>query len=330
MATAHLHMVKLSVAIVIGLAFAAPLLAGPTPFSKSGLHGSRFATYGSTGARISSNGWPTIHTNTPALGISYNWEYPFFLSPHRMGWGGHLTIWDGYSPNIPFYWNNSPWFWPRSYVGPPLVEIARRVDPALLSQRPDPPPPPEPPTLQELAHRALMERDYETASLLFAEIGEKLRQTAAAKGEGAATAFPEDLFRALALAGARHFEEATEMLLQFQRAGGPVDSQSSIRFLGSPTEMRRIVNNSVAWAHSRNAPQAWRLVAFLMDAEGRGDQAERMRDRAVLLEKGASSPGSQSPTESVLGPAWYHMPAPPDTARGSAPEGEVDPAPSKP
>ena len=46
------------------------------------------------------------------------------------------------------------------------------------------------------------------------------------------------------------------------------------------TEMRRIVTRAVAHAHRVDRPDAWFMVAVLMQAEGRDDLARRMLERA--------------------------------------------------
>ena len=80
--------------------------------------------------------------------------------------------------------------------------------------------------------------------------------------------------------------------------------------LGSASEARDLVLASVKFANEAQTPQAWRLVARLMQAEGREEQAQRMLLRATEIERSAASkqPKPASP------PA---IPAPPTPAKQS-------------
>jgi len=89
----------------------------------------------------------------------------------------------------------------------------------------------------------------------------------------------------LALAGARHFDEAAEVFAHaYEIEPGlfdePLDGRGAI---GSSMEMRRIVLGAVKYAHEVNTALAWKMVGYLMQAEGRKDQARNMFERAAEL-----------------------------------------------
>lgn len=274
-----------------------------------------YAQAGATGSRTSP---PTVYTNTPMIGIYYGWTYPYYITPYgppRDGfpawWYGYPGYWPRSTPGTPFLWTDIPWYWPRSYEGPPLVEIARRVDPALLNLPAVPaPPPPPPPTQSQLARAALESRDYQRAALIYARLAEETRQDESASAQARQIDRTADRLQALALAGARQFAPAAELIDRAEREDPRPTDIRAADFIASTTEMRRIVNSAVAWAHEENSPRAWRLVAFLMEAEGRAEPAARMRERALLLERPPRPLTPPGPAQPPPGPAGYSMPTP--------------------
>lgn len=307
--------------------FVAPCVAPAGPAASSAPSGSAtgLSTYGRPATVMGPTGWPTVYTNTQSLGICYGWGFPYYPSPYScrpdpyVGWGpgcfggpGYAPYWPRLSPGTPFLWTNSPCYWPRTYDGPPLVEIARRVDPALLNLPTVPaPPPPKPPTLQEMAQAAMAARDYQRAALIYARLGEEQRTHESNEVQPQSIDRTAEFMRALALSGARLFSEAASLLAQTTRGDPNPPMVDAAALIPTASEMRRIITSAVAWAHSENTPDAWRLVAFLMASEGRIANAERMLERADSLERPA--PGTRpSPIEAqpVPGPAGYSMPAP--------------------
>lgn len=257
---------------------------------------------------------PTVYTNVPRLGVHYHWEYPSYLYP-----GGPAGNWYGYPTYTypyghPFLWNDDPIYWPRTYRGAPLVEIARRVDPELLgeSQRATQPPPP-PPTLEELAVRSLRRGDFPLAATQFARLAlERSENDWPSAPDQLGAPVARELWT-LALAGARQFEEAALLLEQFERAAPIVPTVNGAAMTGSTERMRTIVTTAVTWAHANPSPRAWRLVAFLMDLDNRPAPAARMRQRADELEASpltAATPPADNARPRPAGPARYWMPRP--------------------
>lgn len=286
-------------------------------------------SYGRQTGPVSQAGWPTVYTNTPQIGIYYGWTYPYYITPYGPSVDGFPAWWFGYpgywprtGPGTPFLWTDIPWYWPRSYEGPPLVEIARRVDPALLNLPSVPaPPPPPPPTQAQLAQAAMESRDYPRAALIYARLAEETRQDETASAQERAIDRTADRLQALALAGARQFAVAAELLARAEREDPRPTEIRATGLISSSAEMRRIVNSAVAWAHEDNSPSAWRLVAFLMEVEGRVEPASRMRERALLLEQPSRPATAPPPAPTSPGPANYSMPVPepPPESQPSAP-----------
>lgn len=310
----------LTSAASLTLMVAAPAAgAGPSSNSTAATTSTNLQIYGRQGVRVGAAGWPTVYTNTQTLGIYYGWTYPYYISPYGYRpdglpfWEpGYAPYWPRSTPGVPFLWNDAPWYWPRSYDGPPLVEIARRVDPALLNLPAVPaPPPPRAPTPEEMARASLEARDYERAALIYARLAEEQRAHESSSAPQQVVDRSADQMQALALAGARQFSQAAELLalarLQDPNAA-PIDGAE---FIASASEMRRIVTGAVAWAHTENSPNAWRLVAFLMEIEGRAGPAQRMLERAESLEAPApKQPAARSDAQPAPGPARYSIPEP--------------------
>lgn len=269
-------------------------------------------------------GWPTVRTPLPRIGIQYAWDSPFCPGLNL----GYDAIWQGYpshttyyGPGAPIAWVDCPCYWPGFYGQPPLVEVSRRVDPALLPQQPERPAPPEPPTLEQLAQRALRDGAYADAAAMYARLVLEAGASNidADQGLGVERALL-DLWT-LALCGDRKFEEAALLLARREQQSPVAAPPMGAALLGSPLEMHNLVSSAVAWAHRARTPQAWRLVAFLMELDGRPDNAAAMRQRAADLEHSATgvAPASTPPVDAPAdpadnpdsrGPARYFMPRP--------------------
>jgi hypothetical protein len=90
---------------------------------------------------------------------------------------------------------------------------------------------------------------------------------------------------AVALLETKHFDDAAAMFRQVYRtdpglASEPIDALD----LGiDESDLRRMVNSSVTYAHRVNSASSWLTVAALMQAEGRKAQAKDMLGRAEKL-----------------------------------------------
>jgi hypothetical protein len=90
---------------------------------------------------------------------------------------------------------------------------------------------------------------------------------------------------AMALLKGKHFDDAAAMFRQVYRtdpglANEPIDALD----LGiDESDLRRMVNSSVLYAHRANSASSWLTVAVLMQAEGRKAQAKDMLARAEKL-----------------------------------------------
>ncbi len=304
--------------------FSYPAYGFGYPFGFGYSPGLGFATTGQSGVLVNRNGWPTIYSDAPSIGVFYDNNPPYYYTPpYSPGVSGRSPWWYGdppsygrrYSPGTPLIFNDSPWYWPRTYEGPPLIEVARRTDPALAGQasRTSGAAPPPPPTQAELGAQALKAGEYERAAGIFARLASERRDQ---ESSGATLSAPDrsaDRLRVLALVGARQFDEAVAALLFAEREEPGAKPLNGLNLLAAPTEMRRLVNGAVTYANRTNTPDAWRLVAFLMDAEQRPKPAARMRQRADSLENPSSTSNRSPPTSSPepRGPARFSMPGPP-------------------
>lgn len=260
------------------------------------------------------NGRYVIHTPQPRLGINLSTKrstayYPFAhygvdlngLPPYYLGYPpyygpGAYALWSSYS-NYAFNtaeFAARPWYWRQPFGGPPLLEIARRIDPALvnmpapksgalplyLSAQPTTPAPPP----VDAAIVALANRNYERAAELFMyRAGERNALEADdASMQPDRTALR---LRALALAGLGHYADAAKAFARAYAEDSSLrdDPMRGARLIGNRTELRRIVNGAVSFAYQSDSPDAWRMVATLMQAQGREQLAQQMLNRANVL-----------------------------------------------
>lgn len=264
---------------------------------------------------------PTVHSPLPQLGINYG--YSVFWGPYigngvyittgrtslQIGPGGP---WSGYGwwpfvqvdgvaqpgpsfgldwvpvdPNIGF--TSTARYWPGRIFGPPMVEIDRRIDPSRASlpatSPPEPAPPPPPPTVQQLALEALRAGDFERADSLFERVTaeqDDLERTAEVRPLPDRRAHR---LRAITLAALRRFDEAADLLNRAHAADPSLADQplDPAMIRGGSTQLRRLVTSAVQFAERERSPAAWRLVGYLMLAEGRPRVAESMFERAEAL-----------------------------------------------
>ncbi len=270
-------------------------------------------------------GHPVVHTPLPPIGINLDASrsgsyYPavnplyrrgeegwYFGYPPYYGPGYRARSYGGYHSNngvIQLDYSAQPFYWPQQYAGPPLFEVARRVDPALLDLPPNTEPgaAPQAPAQQpvDLALQAFDEEEY----LVAAQILDRRHSERVAQEMRTGSSAPdrsELRGAALAYAAAGEFAEAVD---RFDRA---YEEQPSLKddplngpgLIGSRSSMRGIVTRAVRAANAEPSPEAWRLVGYLMLCEGRPSYAERMFERASALERvlqrqNPAIPGGQS------------------------------------
>lgn len=188
------------------------------------------------------------------------------------GWGYPCFGFDGYGWGYGSYWGY------RTYQGPPLLEIVRRVDPAAAGTEGMPLPP-----LPDQGLVALVNRDYPRAVVIFAQ-----RFADESKAS-------DRRLQALSLIGARRFAEGAKLMREAYEAEAslaevPLDGGTMVR--GS-MEWRRLVTAMVRFAHRENSADAWFTVGVLMQAEGRHDWARRMFERSEDRRERSDSKGSE-------------------------------------
>lgn len=94
------------------------------------------------------------------------------------------------------------------------------------------------------------------------------------------------LLQGLALAVAGQFKLSEQAMLRAIAEDPSVRDRaaSGASVLGSSLAMRAVVNRAVPWAHRAQTGSAWRLVAELMEFDGRPSDAQRMRERAAEID----------------------------------------------
>ncbi len=248
---------------------------------------------------------PTVYTRIPQIGVWSPSDPGFFYSyggGFAFAAGGYPIWYWGYPSNWTFFTGPTVLYFNRAALPPPMIEITRRIDPdtqrmtPVLPESMAPPPPPADEGLE-----ALRAQDFERAITVY----ERRHQERLTQEASAPAAPPPDRralrLLGLALAGAGRFDEAAEVLDRAQKEDSGLDSQpiDGTEALGSQSEMRRIVLAAVRHAQRVEKPAAWRLVARLMQAEGRDVQAQRMFERAADLERSASGAPPSTPPAST-------------------------------
>jgi hypothetical protein len=174
------------------------------------------------------------------------------------------------------------WFW-RDFSddGIPLIETVRREDPALVEAIIGPTmPDPDPALITLRAGR------YLDAAAEF--LRRHHRRLDAEQSTTIGTPIPDRSalrLHGLALAGARDFPAAAAAFAEAHAeddllGADPIDAA---RIMPSLSEMRRIVIDAVQFAHRTNTPDAWALVGYLMQAQGRHNEARAMLARAESM-----------------------------------------------
>ena len=196
-------------------------------------------------------------------------------------------------------YRSDPIYWRKTYVGPPLHEVARRLDPGasaaavpaapsglLVAPAPDP------------ALAALAAREYERAARL---LERREVETVELEKMGALAVDRSVMrLRALALLADGRPVEAQGLLSRalVEDPGlrsRPFDAAES---LGSVKALRDLVLKAVVHARRESSAPAWEMVATLMELEGRPEIAETVRRRArAEAEKNAAGSPSVAPKD---------------------------------
>lgn len=239
-----------------------------------------------TGARGTAT--PVIHTTGTTIGgtrlrAGYHFVESEFGSGLVLVPGRGKSHWSwGCWSGVGWGWG---WGWPgrtvwrdTSWSGPPLVEITRRLDPALLglSTEERAPAAPVDPGLDALASGS-----WTRALAVYLQRAEEQRRREAEDSE--VERDRSDLrLAAFSLAGDGQFDRAERLFAEaYSEDPGLNDRAMSGEALGvRATELRRMVTRAVAHAHRVDRPDAWLMVAVLMQAEGRDDLARQMLKRA--------------------------------------------------
>jgi len=176
------------------------------------------------------------------------------------------------------WFTNGSWYWrPPIYTGAPLVRIVRTYDPELMRAIIGPTMPEPDPAMEDLRAG----RYVEAAKRLLDRANERERIEAEAEGVAIPDRSALRLF-ALALAGGGDMAGAARAFAQ-AHAEDPLLGSDPImgdRVLRSGAEVRRIVLDGIAFARRDDRPESWALVGYLMQTQGRYDDARAMLARA--------------------------------------------------
>jgi len=252
---------------------------------------------------------PTVYTNMPQIGIWSTLGPPDFYTfgAYSFTFGGAPAWYWGYPSGWNYWFGPTVLYYNRAILPPPMMEITRRIDPetqSMVGAVPSMEPPAVPP---DEGLEALRTHDYARAITVYERrVQERLTQEASAPAAPPADRRALRLL-ALALAGADRFDEAADAFNRAHAEDPGLDAQPLIGAdaLGSTSEMRRVVLASVRHAQKTGTAAAWRLVARLMQAEGREDQSQRMFLRAAEIER------STAPAQPASPPAIPPPPQPP-------------------
>lgn len=230
------------------------------------------------------HGHPHFH---PGFGYCYGYGY---------GYAGRFYYPWGYYNQFALgpLWNNR---YAYHYGTGNLVEAARRIDPVLV-YRADPDAQPAETqarelTAEELMHLAFVEQRYADAvSVIHRMIADLEKESGSAADEQQTDRDPLALtlpqlhrLLALALVGEESYEAAVRhMLTAYEGDESLVDDPlNGARILQDDRELRALLKDTVHYATRTRDPDAWHLVAMLMDAEGREERAEAMRAKAERI-----------------------------------------------
>lgn len=179
------------------------------------------------------------------------------------------------------YTEDGSWYWIMpAFDGMPLIERVQREDPALVAAIIGPQLPEPDPGLVDLR-----EGRYEDAAAVFRR-DHAARVRAEARAQGVAIPDRSALrLEALALAGAGEWQRAAELFAEAHDqdpllGSDPIDGD---RVLGSSMEARRIMLGAMEFAKRENTADAWAMVGYLMQVQGRYGDARAMVARAASM-----------------------------------------------
>lgn len=190
-----------------------------------------------------------------------------------------LGTYTGVCVNGIYPWYYYPYFtyggWHSTYTGGPLYEVDRLVgeqSPTVIVVV-------QPKTDEAL--EALQAGKFATARLLYLARAEERRQ---AEEDGEETRVDRTALRlaALAAAGEGRYPEADRLFAEAYEEDPLLEQRpmEGATLVGGTRQMREILNGAVAYAYKAGTPSAWKMVAWLMQGEGRYERARAMMARA--------------------------------------------------
>lgn len=221
------------------------------------------------------SGITIVSTNGGVLGAStFAGFYPGYFNGIGICQGGCGWQYLMYCQDGSYYWYGP------TYEGLPLIEAVRREDPELMKAIIGPTMPEPDRAMLDLRAR----RYVEAATEFLRRHDARVRDEAIAEG----IAIPdrsELRLAALALAGAGSFEASAARFAQAHSedpllGADPIDGG---RVLESLTEARRIVLDAMQFAKRTDTADAWALVGYLMQVQGRYDEARAMLARSLAM-----------------------------------------------
>lgn len=200
-----------------------------------------------------------------------------------------------YDLDLGYWYGYDDWYHNRkTYRGPLLVEQVRKYDPGLINEKP----------AQERAVDealdALRREDYRLAADIYARRqADQQRDEAKDPPEPGLADREQQRLLAVALVGAGRMDDALRHALDAYRHDASLRSRPLLGSSVIPSKAERVdlIRDAVTYAQRSDAPdEAWFLVAMLMEADDRPDDARRMLGRAeVRFETPPAVPPLPSP-----------------------------------
>lgn len=235
---------------------------------------------------------------------------------------------------------DNEWFAPYSrartyyrtpFPGTPLHEVTRRLDPNVVQPPTSAPPAPTSTRAStnstseasrapmDLGLEALRGREYARAVMVYERLAREREELEASAGPDAQAPDRTAMrLLGLALIGAGDLKRAEQAVIGAYEQDTALSSRGFDvkRHLGSPSALRRMVNQAVSHAHKTNTAGAWTMVGHLMSLEGRDAVAKKMHERAAQVGAGVGGSPTQpaeatatlKPADHPHGPASFSMP----------------------
>ena len=257
---------------------------------------------------------------------SFGWSFNNRRRTFRFGFGGAFpdrTIYPyGYGTSYPFssfpystYYDGLGSLYgldASTYDGPPLLEVARRVDPQLVGVEPrDTLPKPEDPAAKALADGAL-----NRAAMVYLTRTERqrTRERQAREAGDSIDADRRDLrMAALLLAVDRQAERAADHLAKALAEDASLrDEPLEVPTTIDASDLRRAMSSAAGFARKANSAAAWELTALIAQAQQEPRTVEAMLVRAANVgdqgtpreaEPTQPNPDAESPADPVNAPS---------------------------